>query len=64
MFTFVKPTKLKYAEIDPERKIMLDINRTNNSMLLEPQSELPAAKWAAKWLIWLQDFIQTLTFMG
>jgi hypothetical protein len=35
-FEYIKPYKLKLAQIDPENKIPLDINQLNNSMLLEP----------------------------
>ena len=35
-FEYIKPFKLKMAQIDPEYKIPLDINQTNNSRLLKP----------------------------
>ena len=35
-YEYIKPYKLELAQIDPENKIPLDINQTNNSMLLEP----------------------------
>ncbi|MGH9334037.1 MAG: hypothetical protein ACRD21_09835, partial [Vicinamibacteria bacterium] len=57
-----KPSKLKYAAVDPERKLVLDLYYTNNSKLVEPQSKLPARKWASKWMIWLQDFMATFAF--
>jgi hypothetical protein len=59
----VKPARLTYAVVDPERKILLDINYTNNSMLLDPKPEFAATKWASKWMIWLQDYMQTLAFL-
>lgn len=62
-YTVVKPSKLKYAAVDPERKILLDIRYTNNSKLLTPQAGFSASKWASKWMIWLQDYLQVLTFL-
>ncbi len=63
LYTLVRPAKLTYAAVDPERKILLDINYTNNSRLLTAQSGLPASKWASKWMIWLQDYLHTLSFL-
>jgi Peptidase family M1 domain len=59
-----RPSKLRYAVVDPERKLALDLSYTNNSMLLEPAATFPARKWASKWMIWLQDFLLTFAFFG
>lgn len=61
-FTFEKPSKLKYAVVDPDHKLLLDINYTNNSKLVSPQAKFPARKWASKWMIWLQDLMNTMAF--
>lgn len=55
-----RPSRLQYAVVDPDRKLLLDINYTNNSRLLEARNDLPATKWASKWMIWLQDYMQTM----
>jgi hypothetical protein len=57
-----RPSKLRYAAIDPERKLTLDLYYTNNSKLVEPRSKLPARKWASKWMIWVQDLLATFAF--
>ncbi len=62
-YTVVKPAKLAYAVVDPDRKLLLDINYTNNSKLLKSKAGMPASKWASKWMIWLQDYLQTLSFL-
>jgi hypothetical protein len=54
-----RPSKLLYAAVDPERKLLLDLYYTNNTKLLEPKAALPARKWGSKWMIWLQDFLTT-----
>jgi hypothetical protein len=63
LYRVVKPAKLEYAVLDPERKLLLDINYSNNSKLLRSRAAWPAAKWASKWMIWLQDYLQTLSFL-
>jgi len=63
LYTIVKPVKLSYAIVDPDRKILLDINYTNNSRALVPKADFAASKWASKWMIALQDYLQTLAFL-
>ena len=60
LYRLVKRSKLDYAAVDPDQTNPLDINFTNNSRRLQPQATLPATKWALKWLIWLQDYLQTV----
>ncbi|MCG3118530.1 MAG: hypothetical protein ALAOOOJD_00750 [bacterium] len=63
---YTKPTKLVSATVDPEQKIMLDVNFTNNSKAVEP-SGLGLDKLSARWLFWMQflldqpEFINVLT---
>ncbi len=63
LFTVVKPSKLSYAVIDPDRKILLDINYTNNSKMLTPRPGFASGKWALKWMVWLQDYLESLSFL-
>ncbi|HYK89121.1 MAG TPA: M1 family metallopeptidase [Acidobacteriota bacterium] len=63
MYTLVKPVKLSYAVVDPDRKILLDINYTNNSRVLVPRTDFAASKWASKWMISAQDYLQALAFL-
>ncbi|MDH5679791.1 MAG: M1 family metallopeptidase, partial [Nitrospinota bacterium] len=62
-YTFKKPTRLQSAEVDPDHKIFLDVNYTNNSKTMNPQ-KLPAYKWAFRWMFWLQHFLETFTFFS
>ena len=59
-----RAVRLKYAVVDPGHVLLLDIDRTNNSRLLEPQAGRPAWKWASRWMIWWQDFLSMLSFFG
>jgi hypothetical protein len=58
--TFARPSPVSSAEIDPERKILLDINLTNNSRAAE-SSYAGAAKISARVLYVLQVALQALT---
>jgi len=57
-------SKLRHAIVDPQRKLLLDLDRTNDSRLREPEPDLPATKWASKWMLWFQDFLVTIAFFA
>jgi hypothetical protein len=59
LFEIEKPVRAVSAEVDPERVLLLDINRTNNSAALMPKGPAAARKWSLAWLIWLQDHLLT-----
>ena len=59
LFTYERTSAAVSAVVDPDRVLLLDINVTNNSRTLEPQSEKAATKWMLKWLVWLQDLLLT-----
>ena len=43
------------AQVDPDQILVLDTNFTNNSFTTEPKAGRAATRWAATWMIWLQD---------
>jgi len=57
-----RPARLKHAIVDPDGKLALDAQRTNNSRVLDSHAQLPAVKWSSKWMIWLQDLMQAMAF--
>ena len=61
LFVHEGPSKLARAVVDPERTLLLDLDVTNNSLLREDPGRLGAVRWSAKWMIWLQDLLQTFT---
>jgi hypothetical protein len=63
MFTYERPAAARSAEVDPNRVLLLDVNVTNNSRMLEPKSGAAAAKWSMKWMVWLQDLLMTWAFL-
>ena len=48
-----------YAQIDPDRVLLLDVNTTNNSYSMRPRARQAARKWSLAWLLWLQDHLLT-----
>ncbi|HVL67723.1 MAG TPA: M1 family metallopeptidase [Vicinamibacterales bacterium] len=56
------PARAVSAEVDPERILVLDVNRTNNSVTLKPSGAAAARKWSLAWLIWVQDHLLTYGF--
>jgi hypothetical protein len=48
------------AEVDPDRVVLLDLNRANNGATLDSgPARTAASRWAARWMIWLEDGLLT-----
>jgi len=58
-FTYESKPKLTQVEIDPEHKLLLDVNLPNNSYVEEtgPKASL---RWSARLLLWLQHGLHAL----
>jgi hypothetical protein len=63
VLTFDRPVKAVSAQIDPERRLLLDTNYTNNTKTMEPASDRAATKWSLRWMVWLQDLLMTCAFL-
>ena len=61
--TFEHASRVLSAQVDPDQILVLDTNFTNNSFTTEPASGRAATKWAAIWLVWLQDQLLTWAFL-
>ncbi|MCI0695882.1 M1 family metallopeptidase [candidate division KSB1 bacterium] len=62
-FTYLKPSKLVSATVDPDFKIPLDLNYTNNSKAVKGSS-LGVNKLSVRWLFWLQFLLDQPEFMN
>ena len=62
-YEIVRPAKLVSAEVDPEHIMALDINRLNNSRLIEAR-KAPAAKIFVHHLYWLQSLLAATALVG
>ena len=60
--TLEHASRVVSAQVDPEQILVLDTNFTNNSFTTEPAGPRAAAKWAATWMVWLQDQLLTWAF--
>lgn len=55
-----RPQKLLSANIDPERKVWLDVDWLNNWMRVEPDRRV-AFSWATRVTYWVQNILTTLS---
>jgi aminopeptidase N len=59
-FEYRSPSPAVSAEVDPDRVVLLDRNRRNNGLTLDPAPARSAAtRWSARWMIWLEDSLLT-----
>ncbi|MEI6666564.1 MAG: M1 family metallopeptidase [Acidobacteriota bacterium] len=61
-FSYERGTPVDAVDVDPDRVLLLDINRTNNTYRAHPAADAAANKWALTWLVWLQDAVATYGF--
>ena len=54
--------KVRSCSIDPERKVMLDVNMLNNGLTLE-KNPWPIRKIGAKSMFWIQNLLQSFAFL-
>jgi Peptidase family M1 domain len=59
-FSYEGSRQIISVMIDPERKIYLDKNFTNNSLTVAPQ-QTGVRKYTAQWLLWIQNAMQTIS---
>ncbi len=56
-FRYRSPARVVSATIDPDRVLLLDLDRTNNSRTLTPQTAAAAARWGSIYLLWLEHLL-------
>ncbi|GAB3887566.1 M1 family metallopeptidase [Spirosoma agri] len=62
-FTLSEKAKVVWAKVDPKQKIYMDTDLNNNSLTLQPSSA-PAAKFATKFLFWIENWMQWLAWLA
>lgn len=60
--TYEKKARVSRAEIDPERRLALDVHRTNNSWTSSPRGGDAADRWTRRWIAWMQHVLLTYAF--
>ena len=59
-FEYRSPSRAVSAEVDPDRVLLVDVNRGNNGVTLDARPASAAAnRWSARWMIWLEDALLT-----
>ena len=61
-FAYERPARVVAVQVDPRQVLALDVNRTNNSWAVEPQTRKAGRQWSARWWVWAQDLIVTYGF--
>jgi hypothetical protein len=61
-YVYERPARAVTVQVDPQRVLLLDVNYTNNSRTLQPRADEASAKWALKWMIWMQDLMLAYGF--
>jgi hypothetical protein len=54
-FAYRSQYRAESATVDPDRTLLLDINRTNNSRTATSRSGEAATRWASRWMLWLEN---------
>jgi len=62
-YIYEKPSKVISAEVDPERKLVLDANYTNNSRVTTADNRA-AARWYVRWIFWLENLFFAGSFFS
>ncbi|HPN44137.1 MAG TPA: M1 family metallopeptidase [bacterium] len=62
-YTFSGKAAVLSVIIDPERKLALDVNYTNNTLYAEAKP-FAARRWATTWLFWLQHLLELAAFFA
>ena len=60
-FVYFKPYRLKSIQVDPENKMILDVNYTNNSRVLKAK-KTSALKWALNLMFRFQNLLTFISF--
>jgi hypothetical protein len=64
-FRYSGPQKVVRAAVDPDRKLAIDVDPTNNVWVDEKGAAARAAsKWAARWGFWLQHLLELHNLVG
>ncbi|HLK97881.1 MAG TPA: M1 family metallopeptidase, partial [Hymenobacter sp.] len=62
-FSYEGKHKVAWAKLDPQNKLLLDINLNNNSRAIEPETA-PFWKYTVKFLFWVQNALQWMATLA
>jgi hypothetical protein len=55
--------ELAWAEVDPERVLLLDVDRLNNSLRVEPD-RAASRRWGQRLRFWVQNVLETFALLA
>lgn len=61
-FRYERAARVSRVEVDPDRVLVLDVHRTNNSWTSRPQAIRAADKWTPRWMTWVQHLLMSYAF--
>ena len=59
---FDKPEKVAWAKVDPEHKLLIDVNMNNNSYSTEPDTRY-RKKYFAKFIFWVENLMTSISMI-
>ena len=62
VYRYTGKNKVVSVHIDPEQKIWLDLDLNNNSLTLAPKKS-PLVRYASRAVFWIQNVLQTISFL-
>ncbi len=62
VFEYEGSRRVVSAHIDPQQKVLLDLDLNNNSLTLEPKTS-PLLRYATRAVYWIQNILQTVSFL-
>jgi hypothetical protein len=54
--TFDTPAPLTYAALDPDKKLVMELDTVDNSLTVQPAAA-PLVRFASRWLFWIQAIL-------
>lgn len=63
-FSYDTPVAIAKVEVDPDRILLLDVNRTNNSWTAKPQTALAVRRWTLRWVTWAEEVLLSYAFFS
>ena len=63
VYEYESEKKVISAEVDPDRKIWLDVNMLNNGKTIQ-SNKAAIFKYSSRYLFWIQNLLHILTIFG
>ncbi len=63
-FDYTRPSRVARVEVDPDRRLVLDVNSVNNTWVRESERRQASLKWGVRWTLWLQNLLEQMAFFS